>query len=195
MSGEVDEDYEKNGTNSLDENEENFEEINYDEENSSKKGKIDEEKREAYLYELFNDEQIKRYEKYKSSSIEHDKKNRSLQKLECPRIKKIVQNLLGEGVQIGNLVQIILNGVAKIYAGELVEEAKRILVEEEDSRNEEDEKDEKEKDKEIKLLNKKRYNSPIRPRHLREARRRMIKRGVLPLLLNNNSIFNKKKII
>ena len=193
MSGELDEDYDKNGTNSLDENEENYEEINYDEENSSKKGKIDEEKREAYLYELFNDEQIKRYEKYKSSSIEHDKKNRSLQKLECPRIKRIVQNLLGEGVQIGNLVQIILNGVAKIYAGELVEEAKRILVEEEDSKNEEDEKDEK--DKEIKLLNKKRYNSPIRPRHLREARRRMIKRGVLPLLLNNNSIFNKKTII
>ena len=190
MSGEVDEDYEKNGTNSLDENEENFEDINYEEDNSSKRGKIDEEKREAYLYELFNDEQIKRYEKYKSSSIEHDKKNRSLQKLECPRIKKIVQNLLGEGVQIGNLVQIILNGVAKIYAGELVEEAKRILVEEEDSKNEGDE-----KETEKALLNKKRYNSPIRPRHLREARRRMIRRGVLPLILNNNSIFNKKKII
>ena len=110
--------------------------------------------------------------------------------MECPRIKKIVQNLLGEGVQIGNLVQIILNGVAKIYAGELVEEAKRILVEEEDSKNEGDE-----KETEKTLLNKKRYNSPIRPRHLREARRRMIRRGVLPLLLNNNSIFNKKKII
>ena len=182
-------DYERNKTNSLDENEDNFEEeMNELEENSSRRGKIDEKSREIFLYDLFNDEQIKRYEKYKSSSIEHDKKNRSLQKLECPRIKKIVQNTLGEGVQIGNLVQIIMNGVAKIYAGELVEEAKRILVEEEDAKNEND-------NNEKGLLKKKRYHSPIRPRHLREARRRMIKRGVLPLIINNNSIYNKRKII
>ena len=191
MEGEIEgeDDYEKNKTNSLDENEDNFEEeMNELEENSSRRGKIDEKSREIFLYDLFNDEQIKRYEKYKSSSIEHDKKNRSLQKLECPRIKKIVQNTLGEGVQIGNLVQIIMNGVAKIYAGELVEEAKRILVEEEDAKNEND-------NNEKGLLKKKRYHSPIRPRHLREARRRMIKRGVLPLIINNNSIYNKKKII
>ena len=191
MEGEIEgeDDYEKNKTNSLDENEDNFdEEMNELEENSSKRGKIDEKSREIFLYDLFNEEQIKRYEKYKSSSIEHDKKNRSLQKLECPRIKKIVQNTLGEGVQIGNLVQIIMNGVAKIYAGELVEEAKRILVEEEGAKNEND-------NNEKGLLKKKRYHSPIRPRHLREARRRMIKRGVLPLIINNNSIYNKKKII
>ena len=191
MEGEIEgeDDYEKNKTNSLDENEDNFEEeMNELEENSSRRGKIDEKSREIFLYDLFNDEQIKRYEKYKSSSIEHDKKNRSLQKLECPRIKKIVQNTLGEGVQIGNLVQIIMNGVAKIYAGELVEEAKRILVEEEDAKNEND-------NNEKGLLKKKRYHSPIRPRHLREARRRMIKRGVLPLIINNNSIYNKRKII
>ena len=191
MEGEIEgeDDYEKNKTNSLDENEDNFdEEMNELEENSSKRGKIDEKSREIFLYDLFNEEQIKRYEKYKSSSIEHDKKNRSLQKLECPRIKKIVQNTLGEGVQIGNLVQIIMNGVAKIYAGELVEEAKRILVEEEGAKNEND-------NNEKGLLKKKRYHSPIRPRHLREARRRMIKRGLLPLIINNNSIYNKKKII
>ena len=191
MSGERDDDYEKNITNSLDENEDNLEDDNFDDENSSKRGKIDEQKREAFLYDLFNDEESKRYEKYKSSSIEHDKKNRSLQKLECPRIKKIVQNILGEGVQIGNLVQIILNGVAKVYAGELVEEAKRISVEEEDLKNETS----NEKDKEKEFLNKKRYNSPIRSKHLREARRRMIKRGVLPLILNNNTMFKKNKII
>ncbi len=189
MEGEVEDEYEKNKTNSLDENEDNFEEeLNDLDDNSSRRGRIDESKREIFLFELFNDEQTKRYEKYKSSSIEHDKKNRSLQKLECPRIKKIVQNTLGDGVQIGNLVQIIINGVAKIYAGELVEEAKRILVEEEDAKNESE-------NKEKGLLKQKRYHSPIRPRHLREARRRMIKRGVLPLIINNNSIFNKKKII
>ena len=189
MEGEGDDEYDKNKTNSLDENEDNFDDANDFDENSSKRGKIDEQKREVLLYELFNDEQTKRYEKFKSSSIEHDKKNRSLQKLECPRIKKIVQNTLGEGVQIGNLVQIIINGVAKIYAGELVEEAKRILVEEEDLNNDKGNEDEKE------LLNKKRYSSPIRPKHLREARRRMIKRGILPQILNNNTVFNKKKII
>ena len=189
MNGEGDEEYEKNITNSLDENEDNLEEENFEDENTSKQGRIEEHKREAYLYDLFNEEEGKRYDKYKSSSIEHDKKNRSLQKLECPRIKKIVQNILGEGVQIGNLVQIILNGVAKVYAGELVEEAKRILVEEEDLNNDKGNEDEKE------LLNKKRYSSPIRPKHLREARRRMIKRGVLPLILNNNTMIKKKKII
>ena len=189
MEGEGGDEYDKNKTNSLDENEDNFDDANDFDENSSKRGKIDEQKREVLLYELFNDEQIKRYEKFKSSSIEHDKKNRSLQKLECPRIKKIVQNTLGEGVQIGNLVQIIINGVAKIYAGELVEEAKRILVEEEESKKE------KENENEKGFLNKKRNSSPIRPRHLREARRRMIRRGVLPLNINNNSMFNKKKII
>ena len=185
MDKEENDEYEKNATNTLDENEDNFEEPNLYDDNSSKKGNVDEQKRESYLYDLFNDEQMKRYDKYKSSSIEHDKKNRSLQKLECPRIKKIVQNILGEGIQIGNLVQIILNGVAKIYAGELVEEAKRILVEEEDS----NEKGDKE------FLKKKRYDSPILPRHLREARRRMIRRGVLPLIINNNSLNKKKKII
>ena len=147
---------------------------------------MSQEKREYYLSKLFNQEQSDRFDKYKESSIEHDKKNRSLQKLECPRIKKVVQNLLGD-VQIGNLVQIILNGVTKIYAGELVEEAKKIMVEEDEVQNEQNLNN--------KLLGKKRYNSPIRPRHLREARRRMIERGVLPLVLNNNNKFKKNKII
>ena len=97
------------------------------------------------------------------------------------------KNLLGD-VQIGNLVQIILNGVTKIYAGELVEEAKKIMVEEDEVKNEKDLSSNN-------LLGKKRYNSPIRPRHLREARRRMIERGVLPLVLNNNNKIKKNKII
>ena len=156
------------------------------EENSYSNRGMSQEKREYYLSKLFNQEQSDRFDKYKESSIEHDKKNRSLQKLECPRIKKVVQNLLGD-VQIGNLVQIILNGVTKIYAGELVEEAKKIMVEEDEVQNEQNMNN--------KLLGKKRYNSPIRPRHLREARRRMIERGVLPLVLNNNNKFKKNKII
>ena len=167
----------KNNTNnSLDDNDDKSDSDEYSEENSYSNRGMSQEKREYYLSKLFNDQQSDRFDKYKESSIEHDKKNRSLQKLECPRIKKVVQNLLGD-VQIGNLVQIILNGVTKIYAGELVEEAKKIMVEEDEVQNEQDNSN--------KFLGKKRYNSPIRPRHLREARRRMIERGVLPLVLNN----------
>ena len=177
----------KNATNnSLEDNDDKSDSDEYSEENSYSNRGMSQEKREYYLSKLFNQEQSDRFDKYKESSIEHDKKNRSLQKLECPRIKKVVQNLLGD-VQIGNLVQIILNGVTKIYAGELVEEAKKIMVEEDEVQNEQNMNN--------KLLGKKRYNSPIRPRHLREARRRMIERGVLPLVLNNNNKFKKNKII
>ena len=174
----------KNNAINSEENDDKSDSDEYSEENSSHP-KMDQEKREYYLSKLFNEEQSDRFDKYKESSIEHDKKNRSLQKLECPRIKKVVQNLIGD-VQIGNLVQIVLNGVTKIYAGELVEEAKKIMVEEDEAKNE--------KNKDNKLIGKKRYNSPIKPRHLREARRRMIERGVLPLILNSNKV-NKKKIL
>ena len=176
-----------NTNNSLDDNDDKSDSEEESEENTFSHRGMSQEKREYYLSKLFNQEQSDRFDKYKESSIEHDKKNRSLQKLECPRIKKVVQNLLGD-IQIGNLVQIILNGVTKIYAGELVEEAKKIMVEEDEVKNEKDLSSNN-------LLGKKRYNSPIRPRHLREARRRMIERGVLPLVLNNNNKIKKNKII
>ena len=176
-----------NTNNSLDDNDDKSDSDEESEENTFSHRGMSQEKREYYLSKLFNQEQSDRFDKYKESSIEHDKKNRSLQKLECPRIKKVVQNLLGD-IQIGNLVQIILNGVTKIYAGELVEEAKKIMVEEDEVKNEKDLSSNN-------LLGKKRYNSPIRLRHLREARRRMIERGVLPLVLNNNNKIKKNKII
>ena len=177
----------KSTNNSVEDNDDKSDSDEESEENTYSHRGMSQEKREYYLSKLFNQEQSDRFDKYKESSIEHDKKNRSLQKLECPRIKKVVQNLLGD-VQIGNLVQIILNGVTKVYAGELVEEAKKIMVEEDEAKNEKDIIDNK-------LLGKKRYNSPIRPRHLREARRRMIERGVLPLVLNNNNKIKKNKIL
>ena len=60
---------------------------------------------------------------------------------------------------------------------------------------EEDEVKNNQENSSIKLLGKKRYDSPIKPRHLREARRRMIERGILPLVLNNNNKLKKNKII
>jgi len=102
---------------------------------------------------------MNRYKKFRESSLENRKKVRSTNKIEFPRIKKVVQNVLGENIQISNDVQCILHGIAKIYAGELVEESKEIMVAEEGERP--------------------KYGA-IKPRHLREARRRMIQRRILP---------------
>lgn len=113
----------------------------------------------ALISQFFNDKQMNRYAKFKESSLENRKKVRSANKIECPRIKRVVQNILGENMQISNSIQIALHGIAKIYAGELVEEAKEIMVDEEGPRD--------------------KYGA-IKPKHVREARRRMIQRGVLP---------------
>jgi hypothetical protein len=115
--------------------------------------------RAALISQLFSDKQMNRYAKFKESSLENRKKVRSTNKIECPRIKKVVQNILGENMQIKNTIQIALHGIAKIYAGEMIEEAKSIMIEEEGES----------KDK----------YPPIRTRHLREARRRMIQRRIL----------------
>lgn len=133
--------------------------INYDEYDAEGEDKFFEQERLALLWRLFDDKQKTRYEKFKASGLENRKKNRSTHKIECPRTKKVVQTILGDNVQISNQVQIVLHGIAKIYAGELIEEAKTILVHEEGF-----------KDK----------YPPIKPHHLREARRRMIRRGILP---------------
>lgn len=116
--------------------------------------------RAALISQLFSEKQMNRYAKFKESSLENRKKIRSTNKIECPRIKKVVQNILGENMQISNTIQIALHGIAKIYAGEMVEEAKSIMIDEEGEM----------KDK----------YPPIRPRHMREARRRMRQRGILP---------------
>jgi len=117
-------------------------------------------KRAKLISRLFSEKQMNRYAKYKESSLENRKKVRSTNKIECPKTKKVVQNILGENMQISNTIQIALSGIAKIYAGELVEEAKSIMIDEEGEV----------KDK----------YPPIKPRHLREARRRLIQRGILP---------------
>ncbi len=130
-----------------------------------------EQNREEILWKIYKDKPNSRYGKYKSSSIENRKKNRSsTNKFECPRTKKIVQNVLGEHIQLSNEVLIVLAAIAKIYAGELVEEAKLILVDKEGL-----------KDK----------YPPIKPKYLREARRRMIQRKILTEI-KKNYLFKKK---
>jgi hypothetical protein len=122
-------------------------------------GNLVDHERLELISHIFNEKQMNRYAKFKESSLENRKKIRSTNKIECPRIKKVVQSVLGESVQISNSIQIAIHGIAKIYAGELIEEAKEIMVDEEGM--------------------KEKYGS-IKPRHLRESRRRMILKGVLP---------------
>jgi hypothetical protein len=127
--------------------------------------------RVGLIAKFFDDKQMNRYAKFKESSLENRKKIRSTQKIECPRIKKVIQSVLGESTQVSNTIQIAFHGIAKIYAGELVEEAKSIMIEEEGR-------------KEGKF-------GPIRPRHLREARRRMIQRGILQDYKPKQSVLRK----
>jgi len=122
-------------------------------------GNLVDHERLELIAQFFNEKQMNRYAKFKESSLENRKKIRSTNKIECPRIKRVVQSVLGENVQISNSIQIAIHGIAKIYAGELIEEAKEIMVDEEGM--------------------KEKYGS-IKPRHLRESRRRMILKGVLP---------------
>ena len=139
--------------------------MNIDENEIEEGAKFTEQERLTMLWRLFDEKQKARYDKYKISSLENRKKVRSIHKVEYPRTKRIVQSVLGENIQVSNQVQNILHGIAKIYAGELVEEAKMILIEQEGL-----------KDK---------YPS-IKPKHLREARRRMIIRGHLPIPKTKN---------
>jgi transcription initiation factor TFIID subunit 11 len=124
----------------------------------------------ALISQFFNEKQMNRYAKFKEASLENRKKVRSANKIECPRIKRVVQNILGENTQVSNSIQIALHGIAKIYAGELVEEAKEIMVEQEGT--------------------KKNYG-PIKVRHMREARRRMFERGILPSHKPKRILFKK----
>ena len=111
---------------------------------------------------------MNRYAKFKESSLESKKKTKTQNKTDFPRIKKIVQSVLGEAVAINKSVLSIIHGMAKIYAGELVEEAKQIMMSE--------------------SIESKPQN-PILPRHLREARRRADRSGKLPKTGRKSRVF------
>jgi hypothetical protein len=114
----------------------------------------------ALLSKVLSESQMNRYGEFKKSSIENRRNIKTTNKIEYPRIKRIIQSVLGEHTSIGQSVQIVMHGITKVYAGELIEEAKKILFEE---INEGIEKNVK----------------TIQPRHLKEARRRLMKRGSL----------------
>ena len=135
------------------------------------------------INDVFNDKQLDRYAEYKKSTIEKSKNSKSTSKIENPRIKKIIQSILGENVPVSNQIQIIMQGIAKIHAGELVEEAKKLLYEESVENIVYSYIDCDDKGNCGKLHSSHMIDikaKPIRPKHLREARRRMVVRGKMP---------------
>jgi len=101
-----------------------------------------------------------RYNEYSGCSIEKKKNKKSSSKIDFPIIKKIIQSVLGPTTTVNQTVLLIMHTIAKVHAGELVEEA-RIVMEEENE-----------------LYGTK--LKTIQPKHLREAHRRMDLKGIIP---------------
>jgi len=90
----------------------------------------------------FNPDQLDRYEMYRRSGFGKNS------------IKKVMQGITGSNV--GQKTAIVMAGISKIYAGELIETARTVM----------DEWDE--------------TTGAIRPRHLREAYRRLKHKNKVP---------------
>lgn len=120
-----------------------------------------------HLLDLFTEEQFKRYETFRRVGFPR------------PAIKKLMMRVLeqqglGVGAAAGSVVNqnsvIVVAGIAKVYVGELVEEARRV-VEEEAERTPGA------------------IPGPIQPSHLLEAQRRLKASG----LSSTSSIYKRHK--
>eukprot|EP00054_Salpingoeca_dolichothecata_P030393 m.246806 g.246806 ORF g.246806 m.246806 type:complete len:177 (-) comp26650_c0_seq16:4587-5117(-) len=106
------------------------------------------------LLDSFTPEQRERHEVYRRS------------KFRTGSMKKFLQSC--SSANPSKLVIIVMSGLAKVYAGELVEEARDVMEELGD-------------------------RGPIQPKHLREASRRLAKKGAAmkPLANPNNRLFHR----
>ncbi|KAJ2945662.1 hypothetical protein O0L34_g495 [Tuta absoluta] len=120
-------------------------------EKKSKK-ELEEEEREKMqvLVSNFTEEQLDRYEMYRRAAFPK------------AAVKRLMQTITG--CSVGQNVVIAMSGIAKVFVGEVVEEA-------------------------LEILHKSGEAGPLQPKHLREALRRLRVRGAIPPRKAHRTLF------